>query len=76
MIRTQILLEPELKKELGIQARLYNKSVSRIVREMLKKHLFKSQKRQIGLGGLKKLVDMGVIGGPKNLSETIDEVLY
>lgn len=77
MIRTQVLLDNQIKKELLSYAQLYKKSISQITRESLRSFLVKSKKkRQIGLGGLQKLLEIRAIGGPKNLSEKIDEFLY
>lgn len=77
MIRTQILLDNQIKKELLAYSDLHQKSISQIIRESLRSFLIKSgKKKQVGLAGLLKISKMGFRGGPKNLSEKIDETLY
>lgn len=77
MIRTQILLDNQIKKELLSYAQLYKKSISQITRESLRSFLIKSKKKkQVGIGGLERISKMGFTGGPKNLSEIVDDILY
>lgn len=76
MIRTQILLEPQLKKELGAYSSLYDKSLSQIVREALSKYFLEINKKQIGFGALKRLGQMEIKEGSRDLSERVDDVLY
>ncbi|KKQ86757.1 MAG: hypothetical protein UT11_C0063G0007 [Berkelbacteria bacterium GW2011_GWA2_38_9] len=35
-----------------------------------------TKKKGFGIGGLKAISELGITGGPKNLSSIIDEVLY
>jgi len=76
VLGTQILLDNQIKKELLSYSNLYKKSISQIIRESLAVFFAKKKKKQIGIGGLEKISKMGFTGGPKNLSEIIDDVLY
>lgn len=76
MIRTQILLEPQLKKELWRQSCFQRKSNSQLIREIVKDYLLRAKSKQTGLGALLKLSKMGIKAGPKNLSGKVDEILY
>lgn len=77
MIRTQVLLNEQLKKELVSYSRLYDKSVSQVIRESVRAFLNRPKaKKQVGIAWLQKLSEMKITGGPKDLSERVDEILY
>jgi len=77
MIRTQVLLDNQTKKEVLAYSSLHQKSISQIIRQSLRSFLINSRtKKQVGLGGLQKLLEIKATGGPKNLSERIDGFLY
>ena len=76
MIRTQILLDNQLKKELLSYSQVCNKSISQITRESLRNFLNSpKKKKQVGLAGLIKISKMNFVG-PKNLSKQVDQILY
>jgi metal-responsive CopG/Arc/MetJ family transcriptional regulator len=75
MIRTQIYLTQELKKELDRLKKIEGKPVGEIIRKILHKAIIADKKKQKG-NDLTKLAELNIHGGPKDLSEHMDEYLY
>lgn len=75
MERTQIMLTKQLKQELSLYSQEHSKSLSQVLRELAERFLFQ-QKRQVGVTGLLRLVDIAGKNGQKNLSREVDDILY
>ena len=77
MNRTQIILDRPLKIEIKRYSDLQGQSVSHTIRLGMKEYLKKYQKRHsVGVKGLQRLANLSKKGGNKNLSKTMDKVLY
>lgn len=76
MLRTQIFLPEEDRRQLNEIALKLDISMGEAIRMILKKGLKKKEKF-VSLGNdLWKLAGLKLKGGPKNLSEKLDEYLY
>jgi len=76
MIRTQVLLTPDLSYAVREIAEEKGESISAVVRQLLDKALTLTKKRKkTGVDFLLKLSDNAFKGAPKDLS-TNDEYLY
>jgi len=75
MLRTQVYLPEALRQELDIVAKKEKKPTAQIIRELLSEGVRSRHKETVG-EALTKLADLGVKGGPSNLSTNIDKYLY
>ena len=75
MHRTQIYLPSELRQELDIVAKKEKKPTAQVIRELLSEGLRSKHKETVG-EALSKLANLGVKGGPPDLSTNIDKYLY
>ncbi len=74
MIRTQIYLPEAIHKKLTLLRTKYKRSVAQIVREALERHLREESIDQEN--DILKLAEIGISGGPKDLSARVDDYLY
>lgn len=76
MIRTQIYLTAEIKRELDKIKKREGKPIGEIIRKILHKAIIIDRKEQKG-NGLLELSKYAMKGrGPKDLSEHMDDYLY
>lgn len=78
MIRTQIILDKQLKQKLQRFSEQQGMSLSGLIRLGMTDYLKNTAEPNRGFGALKRMsgrIKKGE-GGPKNLSEQIDEILY
>lgn len=75
MIRTQVYLPEELKRELEIVAKTEQKPVAEIVRRAVKREVSRRRKQNAGYT-LGKIAAMAVKGGPGDLSANLFDYLY
>ncbi len=77
MQRTQILLDHELKQSLVRYARASHTSVSNVIRTFLRRDLLTAPaQKSVGAKGLAAVLALSKPGGPRNLSDQVDETLY
>lgn len=77
MQRTQILLDPQLKRTLDRVSQGAHTSVSRLIREAVAAHLMRLDRVRVGGSGLRALKDIaGRDRGLKDISRRVDEMLY
>lgn len=75
MFRTQIYLPEELHLLAKLQAQREHESLAEFIRRCLEKGV-KEKKSQTSLKHLSTLSELGITGGPKELSQNIDKYLY
>ena len=77
MIRTQIYLDEDIHKDLNILAKKGKESMAKIARDILQEGIQKRKSLdKSGKEVLKKLLEMKVRGGPKDLSADLDHYMY
>ena len=79
MIRTQIYLTPEIKRELDLLKKRDGLGMGQVIRKVLHAALIKDRSfpnKQKKGNGLLELAKLGIKGGPKDLSARMDEYLY
>lgn len=77
MIRTQIYLDEQLRKDLTLIARQEKESMAEVARNILKEGIKRRKKTDMsGKAILRDLLIIKAKGGPKDLSKNIDYYLY
>lgn len=75
MIRTQIYLPSEIKKELEKISRKESIPMGEMIRKILKKSLIDNREFRKG-NDMIELTKLRLKGGPRDLSSKLDEYLY
>ena len=75
MLRTQLYLPEELRREIDVVARKEKKPAAQVIRELLKEGIGGKHTETAG-SALAKLANLRVKGGPPDLSIAIDKYLY
>jgi len=77
MIRTQFYLENQIHKDLQLLAKIEQKSMAEVTRDILEEGIKK--RKQLDISGKKTLLALTKIGGRSDdpyLSENVDHYLY
>lgn len=75
MFRTQIYLPEELHQLAKLEAKREHESLAEFIRRCLEKGI-QEKKSQAPRKHLSALSELGITGGPKDLSQNIDKYLY
>lgn len=75
MFRTQIYLPEELHQLAKMEAQKEHESLAEFIRRCLEKGI-QEKKAQAKLKHISQLSELGITGGPKDLSKNIDKYLY
>jgi len=74
MLRTQIYLPQDLRREIDVVARREKKPAAQVIRELLVDGVYSKQQESIGRA-FSRLVNLNA-RGPKDLSTRLDHYLY
>lgn len=75
MFRTQIYLPEELHQLAKLEAKKEHESLAEFIRRCLEKGI-KEKKSQVPLKHISALSELGITGGPRDLSKNMDKYLY
>ena len=77
MVRTQIYLPETVHKRLTSMAKQRKLSMGHLIRAFIEGSLSKEQSQYISSQkAMRKLFEMNITGGPKDLSKNLDSYLY
>jgi len=75
MIRTQVYIPETVHQAVKLVASQKNKTLADIIRLYIVSGLKKERSRKQSQG-LESIINLGIAGGPKDLSENLDKYLY
>ena len=77
MVRTQVYLPEIVHKRLTSMAKQRKLSMAYLIRRFLEGGLQREQSQDLsGQKAMRKVLEMGISGGPKDLSKQLDSYLY
>jgi hypothetical protein len=76
MIRTQIHLPKPLYEDIKLRAKIAGKPAAEVLRDFVYKGIAAGRQQPKRPGGLTRLANLNVTGGPADLAAKLDDYLY